>query len=174
MDAVGIVSESYSPEENLTLEKFTKSLTYSEDTHQYSVDLPFRSESIRPPLNYYRAFGQLMSLRSAIERNPILFEEYNSIFLDYLRRGFIEPSSVQTAGHYLPYHGVRKESSTTPLCIVFNASSCQLPDGLSLNSCLLTGPSLTTKLFDYLVEFRINPYAVIADISKAFLRIGIN
>ena len=174
LDAVGIVSESYSPEENLTLEKFTKSLTYSEDTHQYSVDLPFRSESIRPPLNYYQAFGQLMSLRSAIERNPILFEEYNSIFLDYLSRGFIEPSSVQTAGHYLPYHGVRKESSTTPLRIVFNASSCQLPDGLSLNSCLLTGPSLTTKLFDYLVEFRINPYAVIADISKAFLRIGIN
>ena len=87
---------------------------------------------------------------------------------------FIEIASDQLQGHYLPYHGVRKESSTTPLHIVFNASSCQSPDGLSLNSCLLTGPSLTNKLFDHLVEFQTNPFAVISDISKAFLRIGIN
>ena len=63
---------------------------------------------------------------------------------------------------------------TTPLRIVFNASSQASPDQPSLNSCLLTGPSLTSTLFDYLVGFRMHPFAVIADISKAFLRIMIN
>ena len=174
LDTIGIVADSYSPEKKQALENFDQSLEYNSEIHQYSVDLPFRSDSLRPPLNYHKAYGQLMSLKSTTNRNPELFEEYNSIFDDYLARGFIELTDNQLQGHYLPYHGVRKESSTTPLRIVFNASSCQNGNGLSLNSCLLTGPSLTHKLFDHLIEFRTNPFAVVADISKAFLRIGIN
>ena len=174
LDVVGIISEPYSPEEKLALDKFDKSLEYNVETQQYPVDFPFRSDSLHPTLNYRKAFGQLMSLKRAIEHNPGLFEQYYGIFLDYISRGFIEVASDQLQGHYLPYHGVRKESSTTPLRVVFNASSCQSPDGLSLNSCLLTGPSLINKLFDHLVEFRTNPFAVISDISKAFLRIEIN
>ena len=149
-------------------------MEYNVETQQYSVDFPFRSDSLRPLLNYRKASGQLTSLKRAIEHNLGLFEQYHGIFLDYMSRGFIEIASDQLQGHYLPYHGVQKESSTTPLRIVFNASSSQSPDRLSLNSCLLTGPSLTDKLFDHLVEFRTNPFAVISDILKAFLRIGIN
>ena len=74
---------------------------------------------------------------------------------------------------FLPHHAVLKESATTPLRIVFNASS-KPADGRSLNDCMYVGPSLTQKLHDALLTFRENPVAVISDISKAFHRILIH
>ncbi|XP_069160496.1 uncharacterized protein [Procambarus clarkii] len=44
---------------------------------------------------------------------------------------------------------------------------------VSLNDCLQTGPSLTQRLHDVLLKFRIGIYAYTADISKAFLRVGL-
>ena len=51
-----------------------------------------------------------------------------------------------------------------------NASS-RPNEGKSLNDCLMTGPSLTAKLHEILIQFRQRKYAVTADISKAFHRI---
>ena len=73
------------------------------------------------------------------------------------------------------YHtmGVVKESATTPIRLVFNASSKANEQVPPLNDLLATGPSLTEKLVDCLVSFRTKRYAITADISKAFLRVGI-
>ena len=70
----------------------------------------------------------------------------------------------------MPHHAVFKKSATIPLHIVFNASS-KPNEGKSLNDCLLTGPSLTAKLHEILVQFRQGTHAVTADILKAFHRI---
>ena len=70
----------------------------------------------------------------------------------------------------MPHHAVFKKSTTTPLRIVFNASS-KPNEGKSLNDCLMMGPSLTAKLNEILLQFRQGKYAVTADISKAFHRI---
>ena len=70
----------------------------------------------------------------------------------------------------MPHHAVFKKSATTPLRIVFNASS-RPNEGKSLNDCLMTCPSLTAKLHEILIQFRQGKYAVTADISKAFHRI---
>ena len=59
------------------------------------------------------------------------------------------------------------------LRIVFNCSSRANTESPSLNYCLMTGPSLTKKLGDMLLKFRTGQYAYTADISKAFLRIGL-
>ena len=171
LDAIGIVDELFSPEERTAIERFESSIIM--ENNQYLVDLPFKSE-VKPPVNYRKAYGQLLSLMRSFQNKPELFDQYNQIFIDYEARNFIERVEGPVRGHYLPHHGVTKDSVTTPLRIVFNASSKQSPYEPSLNDCLLTGPSLTTKLFDYLLSFRTNPYAVVSDISKAFLRIGIN
>ena len=70
----------------------------------------------------------------------------------------------------MPHHPVFKKSSTTPVRIVFNASS-KPTDGISLNDCLLTGPSLTAKLHDILLTFHQGKLSITANISKAFHRI---
>ncbi|XP_066958330.1 uncharacterized protein [Macrobrachium rosenbergii] len=67
----------------------------------------------------------------------------------------------------MPHSGVVRESATTPLRVVFNASSKQ-SDGRSLNECLYAGPNLGELLFDFLLRFRSKSYAVTADISNAF------
>ena len=43
----------------------------------------------------------------------------------------------------------------------------------SLNDCLNVGPALSPKIFDILVRFRQYRAAVVADIEKAFLNIGV-
>ena len=70
----------------------------------------------------------------------------------------------------MPHHAVFKKSATTPLRIVFNALS-KPSEGKSLNDCLLTGPSLTVKMHEILLQFRQGTYAVTADILNAFHRI---
>ena len=62
---------------------------------------------------------------------------------------------------------------TTPLRIVFNASAKAKSSDQSLNDALETGPSLTEKLIDSLLNFRVSKFAIVGDISKAFLRIGL-
>ena len=73
----------------------------------------------------------------------------------------------------MPHHAVFKKSATTPLSIVFNASS-RPNEGKSLNDCLMTGPSLTAKLHEILIQFRQGKYAVTTDMSKAFHRIFVH
>jgi len=56
--------------------------------------------------------------------------------------------------YYLPMDGVVKaESSTTKLRIVFDASA-KTSNGQSLNSILLTGPSLYSLLSSVISRFR--------------------
>ncbi|XP_069195675.1 uncharacterized protein [Procambarus clarkii] len=76
-------------------------------------------------------------------------------------------------GHYLPHHAVLKDSVTTPIRFVFNCSAKLKADSVSLNDCLQTGPSLTEKLQDVLLRFRSGVFAYTADISEAFLRVGL-
>lgn len=174
LDVVGIKNETLTPEESQSLLHFEK--TCQKLGNQYFVELPFKSDE-RPATNYRKSYGQLISLSKSFKSRPDLYEQYCKIFDDYVELGFIEkvnnPSVVDGLTHYLPHHPVYKNSPTTPIRVVFNASSKSDVNSKSLNDCLLTGPTLTSKLLNSLLEFRTNPIAVIADISKAFLRIGI-
>ena len=172
LESAGINMSETTPEERNTVESFNESVRYVND--KYEVSLPFKNE-LRPPVNYRIAIAQLNSLLRKFETDNSFYENYNSILLEYVQLGFIElvPDKSPIKGHYLPHHAVKKDSETTPLRIVFNASS-KAKGELSLNDCLQTGPSLTTKLYQMLVNFRVNPLAAIADISKAFLRIGLS
>ena len=66
-----------------------------------------------------------------------------------------------------------KDSISTPLRLVYNASSRASSEEASLNQCLMRGPNLTEKLLNTLARFRTEKYAYSADISKAFLRLGL-
>ncbi|XP_066980874.1 uncharacterized protein [Macrobrachium rosenbergii] len=113
-------------------------------------------------------------LREMEKARPEIYEQYSEIFSEYftfrIHRGSRQTEIIDGLTHYLPYHPAYKNSPTTPVRVVFNASSKENSRTKSLNDCLLTGPSLTSKL----VEFRTNPVAVVEDISKAFIRIGIS
>ena len=171
LERIGITQENLSPSERETVSIVRSSLEKSEKG--YIVRLPFKDES-RPSVNYRNAKGQLNSLIQRVSHDENLAKQYDEIVNTYLEKNFIEEiPNEPIAGHYLPHHPVFKKSATTPVHIVFNASS-KPTDGISLNDCLLTGPSLTAKLHDILLTFRQGKFAITADISKAFHRIIVN
>ena len=68
---------------------------------------------------------------------------------------------------------MQDEKATTKLRIMFDASS-KANGSHSLNDCLYPGPSLTATSFGILLRFRNHNIALVGDIEKAFLQIGLH
>ena len=62
----------------------------------------------------------------------------------------------------------------TVLVIRFTDASAKNAQGISLNSCLYTGPCLLKTVAEVIARFRLFPVAVTADIEKAFLMISVH
>ena len=76
--------------------------------------------------------------------------------------------------YYLPHHCVFKDSTTTKLRVVFDASS-KSPNGNSLNDCLLLGPRLQDDVFDdILIRFRLHQFALSADVAKMYQQVALD
>ena len=108
--------------------------------------------------------------------DPNLLQTYGNILSDHLKQGFIErvTTSSSSKAHYIPHHLVKKQSSTTPIRIVFDCScrSSQLQP--SLNDCLLTGPPLLNDMCSILIRLRLHKYGLSTDIEKAFLHVHLD
>ncbi|VDI49709.1 Hypothetical predicted protein [Mytilus galloprovincialis] len=93
-------------------------------------------------------------------------------------RGFIEKVNDKNLNgkstHYIPHHAVKKDSTTTPIRIVYDCSCKKSPDHASLNDCLMSTPPDLNDLTKILMGFRTNKYAISTDIEKAFLHIGLD
>ena len=89
----------------------------------YIVWLPFKDDT-RPSLNYRTARGQLYQLIHCVENDEQFGQQYDKVVESYIEKEFIEQIPNQPIeGHYTPHHAVPKKSATTPLHIVFSASS---------------------------------------------------
>ncbi|XP_066964381.1 uncharacterized protein [Macrobrachium rosenbergii] len=100
-------------------------------------------------------------------------EQYQKILKDQEDRRFIERVEyfkTEEDCHFLAHHGVKKDSATTPIRIVFNCS-VRRGSGLSLNNCLWTGPHITADLFRVLLQLKTKLFACISDIEKTFLMV---
>ena len=173
LDVIGINPKAKKPEDKFAYETYLNSVVY--DNHQYWARLPWKPDHDSLPTNYRMAAGQLQALLHSLESKGDL-DTYHEVIQSQLQADFIErvtdAQPVDGETHYLPHHAVKKNSLTTPLCMVFNCSA-KTDKAPSLNDCLMTGPSFTAKLGDALLKFRTHKYAYTADISKAFLRIGL-
>ena len=145
---------------------------------RYSVKLPWKQGHEPLPRNYANSLSRMKGQIKRLEREPEVLEEYDSIIKDQLRSGVIERVAELEGAckvHYLPHQAViRKDAETTKLRIVYDASAKEGKNGISLNDCLHTGPSLNPLLFEILVRFRENRVALVEDIEKAFLNISVD
>ena len=169
LETIGISTKRFTHDEKIAVSSV---ISETENTAQgYVVKLPFKSDEL-PANNLRNAHAQLNSFVTKFKKDVELFEQYNNVIEEYKKKKFIEEAdSTDYSGCFLPHHLVYKESATTPLRIVYNASSYPKGGRKSLNDCLYAGPSLTTKLHDLLLTFLSNSFAVISDISKAFHRV---
>ena len=79
-----------------------------------------------------------------------------------------------TSVHYIPHHPVRKESSTTPIRIVYDCSCRQSQGQPSLNDCLMVGPTFLNDMCGILLRFRTHRFGLSTDIEKAFLHVTLH
>lgn len=76
----------------------------------------------------------------------------------------------KTTNFYLPHHGVFKESLTTKLRVVFNASAPSTT-GWALNSLQMVGPTIQSDLLAILIRFRHYNYILNADVEKMYRQV---
>ena len=175
LEGIGIHPDE-EPAESKVLEEFNSSVHLSSEG-RYEVGLPWKVDGAqRLEDNRSSAEGRLAGLTRRLDRDPVLSERYSAALREMEQSGVIEevPSEELVSPHptfYLPHHPVVKESSSsTKVRPVFDASASG-PNGVSLNDCVESGPSLIPSLVEVLLRFRRWRFAVTADIVKAFLQL---
>lgn len=148
--------------------------TYSRtESGRFVVTLPFKLESPQLGNSKRNALSSLASLERRFVRQPTLRKEYADFIHEYASLGHMELTTTEPLDkdcYYLPHHAVFKESTTTKLRVVFDASrSTHL--GPSLNDKLLVGPKLQDDLIDILTRFRTYKYAFTCDIAKMYRQV---
>ena len=68
---------------------------------------------------------------------------------------------------------VKHDKDNTKVRVVYNASA-RSGAGTSLNDALLVGPKFNQRILDILLRFRSFQTALVADIKKAFLMVGVD
>ncbi|XP_071036497.1 uncharacterized protein [Parasteatoda tepidariorum] len=142
---------------------------------RYEIYLPWIKEANILPDNRKVAEKRLLSTTTKLNEANKFFD-YNAIFENWCKEGVIEEVPEQLKGnsaHYLPHRAVFKNSLTTPVRPVFDASAKQ-KGSFSLNDCLAKGPNLLELIPVIILKFRENSIGVISDIKGAFLQISVN
>ena len=174
---MGIVPETSDEKNTDSLKEYQDQSIELKDGRYYAR-LPWKQEHAALPSNYDITLKRTESTISRLRREPEALKMYDEIIREQERRGFIElvpavkepPSQV----HYIPHHPVKKDSSTTPVRIVYDYSCRQSPNQPSLNDCLESTPPVINDLTSILVRFRLHEFAVTTDIEKAFLHVGLH
>ena len=150
LESVGIY-EGSPREVSPLLAEFERSVRFCND--RYEVKLPWKPEGMRPKLlnNERLARIRLDSLSRRLRREPELGDRYHEALEEMVVEGVVEEvPACELAGpplvYYMPHRLVVKESSlSTKVRPVFDASAKGY-NGVSLNDCLETGPSLLPDL----------------------------
>ncbi|XP_077534685.1 uncharacterized protein LOC144146623 [Haemaphysalis longicornis] len=172
LESIGITDkEECKPGECAAMEVFEQTLTKVDG--RYEVALPWKTE-ISLDDNKEIATKRLQQLTNRLLKSPELLEEYDAVIRQYIAQGIVERVEGEVDDgqnvYYMPHQAVIRESRK--LRIVFDASSHH-KNSKSLNENLETGPNLTADLVGLLLNFRRHRIALVADIERAFLQIGV-
>lgn len=158
-------------EREISLEEYVSQIEYKDN--RYICPFPWKPNAPPLPTNYAISLNRTKStIKRLVKTNHL--KTYDSILKQQLKLGFIEKvedNLHNPNAHYLPHQPIFKDSSTTPLRIVYDCSCRSSKKSPSLNDCLYKGPPLQTDIAAILIRFRLGNYVTVADIEKAFLQI---
>ncbi|UYV63707.1 hypothetical protein LAZ67_2005377 [Cordylochernes scorpioides] len=143
-----------------------------DESGRYIVSLPWIAGHPPVPINRRTTENRLLTTTRNVQ-GKMLYEEYDTIFEEWEKEKIIEEVEDKWEEcSYLPHRPVLKDSHTTPIRPVFDAS-CKKKGLPSLNQCLEKGDNLIELIPDLLLRFRLGKYGIIADIRKALLQIQV-
>ena len=175
IESVGVLPNS--SEDTPDFLKYYQDTSIMLEDGRYSARLPWQPEHPPLPSNAKITKQRTHSMVRRLAANPEKLHLYNDIIQEQQSRGFIEKvkdlDTTNEVCHYIPHHAVHKDSTTTPLRIVYDCSFKQ-GDQPSLNDCLQPGPPLLNDLTGILLRFCLHQYGITADIEKAFLHVNLD
>lgn len=179
LDVLGIsdpsVQKTKQELEESAKEHFLRTLKRNSDG-RYEAKLPWVQDRQCLPNNKTIAEKRLNVTVKKLKDTDYL-KAYEKVFQEWLQEEIIEEVNISkltdTSCHYLPHRAVIKDSSTTKIRPVFDASAKGKSE-FSLNDCLEKGPNMIEQIPSILSRFRMGKYGVTSDIRKAFLQIGIS
>jgi hypothetical protein len=176
LESIGIKQEPNPISDDQALEMFLKTVKFEDG--RYQVTWPYKNIAVDLPTNYSLAQRRLRSLlnRCHAKNRFDFLEQYDQVMRTQLEKGITEivtDLSTPHRVHYLAHHGVETPSRTTKLRIVFDASAKESRDRPSLNEAMHRGQVFLENIVSLLLRFRDYPIAIIADIEKAFLQVGL-
>ncbi|MDD9338412.1 MAG: hypothetical protein PV362_01870, partial [Providencia heimbachae] len=174
---------------DLICEKLFCETTSRQPSGRFTVALPFIQPTPTLGCSHTLALKRFLNLENKLYRFPHLHHEYKKVLQDYLDQkhmsfvGLLPTHNLNSSlnlsgpttisdGYYIPHFGVTKDSTSTPLRVVFDASA-KTSNSLSLNDILHSGPKLQTDIRAVLLNFRAYPIALMADIKQMYRNISI-
>ncbi|XP_057671351.1 uncharacterized protein LOC130903108 [Diorhabda carinulata] len=124
------------------------------------------------------AIKRFHKLESKLINDTVIRQQYSEFMREYEKLGHMTKvptwaTEVDGKGvFYLPHHGVVKDSATTKLRVVFDASA-KTGNGISLNDTLMVGPTIQEDFFAIIIRFRQHNVAMVADIEKMYRQVEI-
>ncbi|XP_050293842.1 uncharacterized protein LOC126734313 [Anthonomus grandis grandis] len=148
---------------------------------RFVVKYPFKENLHQLGFSKQMAYKRLIYLEKRLLKDEVLKEDYIAFLNEYRDLGhmtkvknFSIDSSDSNKYCYLPHHAVVKEGNlTTKVRVVFDASA-QTDTGLSLNDVQHVGPTIQNDLLAILLNFRIYPFVINADITKMYRQVLID
>ena len=125
----------------------------------YSLKFPWKENHPPLPTNYNVCSRRTRSIARRLAQTPESLKMYGDTISEQLECGYIEPLPL-TDAHCILYHPVKKDSLTTPICIVYDCSCRQSQMFPSLNDCLVAGPTLLNDMCGILLCFRLHNYGI--------------
>lgn len=158
----------FSHEDNFCEEHFKQNVQ-RKSSGRYIVSLPFEEKAHKLWNSKNKALRCLQYMLKRFSKSTELKKNYTQAMQEYIELGFMIPADPRVQiKYYLPHHVVIKESnSTTKYRVVFDASA-PTSLGVSLNDILVVGPTIQPSLFTLLLNFRLHPVVIIADIEKMY------
>jgi hypothetical protein len=160
-------------EAEMAVQAYFRDTVKVNDNEQYDVRLPWIGGHPPVPRNINLAKKRLENVLRKLEKGK-LKAAYDEVFVNWLQEGITEEILMAQwdEGHYLHHRPIVKESGTTRVRHVFDASARERGQPY-LNQCLEKGVNLIEIIPTLLLHFRLHQIGIIADIWKAFLQISL-
>ncbi|XP_003737459.1 uncharacterized protein LOC100905653 [Galendromus occidentalis] len=161
------------------MQQFKDSVEY--DGQRYTVAMPKRPSILQLSNNLEIARNRLIAKRRSLSRNQESFRRYDAEISKFLMEGHAEEvhvdnlsaPSARDRSYYLPHRQViTQRAHGDKWRIVFDGSAAA-PGETSLNSHLLTGPNLNPDILKLMLNFRLRPVALSADVAQAYMTINL-
>jgi hypothetical protein len=173
-------SDSSDDDEKLTEEEeycenhYVKT-TRRENDGRFVVSMAFKNGEL-PKLGDSKktAIATLFQLEKRFAKNTNLKMQYAEAVHEAINLGhMVVIKNPPNDAHYIPHHAVMKDSSTTKLRQVFNASQ-KTKNGMSLNEQLAIGKIVQPTIFQLMLRWRQHRIAVVADLEKMYKQLKID